>query len=90
MAEIRVKKDIISLSRHEQVCSIWLSFERYFSHHPTCIDLILTKSSQSFHNIRLFEKVPSDFHRKTVAVMKTYLKRLNPKPAYSRDHEVVP
>ena len=29
--------NIISLSRHEQVCLSGLRFERYFSHHRACM-----------------------------------------------------
>ena len=34
-------RNIINLSRHEQVCLIRLRFERYFSHYPAVEEMYL-------------------------------------------------
>ena len=34
-------RNIINLSRHEQVCLIRLRFERYFSHYPVVEEMYL-------------------------------------------------
>ena len=39
---------------------------------PTCIDLIITKSPQSFQNSCIIDTRPSDFHKMFVTVMQTF------------------
>ena len=39
---------------------------------PSCIDLILTNSHRSFQNTNFFETGLSDFHKMTVAVLKSH------------------
>ena len=53
--------------------------------HSTCIDLILTKREKSFQNSTIMETGLSDFHKLTVAVLKSYFKKLKPKELIYRD-----
>ena len=46
---------------------------------PSCIDLFLTNSPNSFQNFSMVETGLSDFHRMTVTVMKTPFQSLPPK-----------
>ena len=46
---------------------------------PSCIDLFLTNSPNSFQNSSMVETGLSDFHRMTVTVMKTSFQSIPPK-----------
>ena len=46
--------------------------------HPTCIDLILTNFPKSFQNSMAIETGLSDFHKRTITVMKSHYKKLKP------------
>ena len=46
---------------------------------PSCIDLFLTNSPNSFQNSSVVETGLSDFHRMIFTVMKTSFQRLPPK-----------
>ena len=56
------------------------------SENPSCIDLILTNSPNSFQNSSAVETSLSDFRRKIVTVMKTSFQRLPPKIRHYRDY----
>ena len=45
---------------------------------PSCIDLMLTNTPQSFKSSCVIETGLSDFHRMTVAVMKITYRKLHP------------
>ena len=53
---------------------------------PSCIDLFLTNSPNSFQNSGVVETGLSDFHRMIVTVMKTSFQRLPPKIRHYRDY----
>ena len=53
---------------------------------PSCIDLFLTNSPNSFQNSGVVETGLSDFHRMIVTVMKTSLQWLPPKIRHYRDY----
>ena len=53
---------------------------------PSCIDLFLTNSPNSFQNSSVVETGLSDFHRMIVTVMKTSFQRLPPKIRHYRDY----
>ena len=53
---------------------------------PSCIDLFLTNSPNSFQNSGVVETGLSDFHRMIVTVMKTSFQRLPPKIRRYRDY----
>ena len=52
---------------------------------PSCIDLFLTNSSQSFQNTTTVSTGLSDFHKMTVTVMKTTFPKAKPKVLLYRD-----
>ena len=54
---------------------------------PSCIDLILTNSPYRFQNSYVVETGLSDFHKMTVAVMKTTSEKLKPKIKNYRDYK---
>ena len=54
---------------------------------PSCIDLILTNRHKSFQNSAIVEVGLSDFHKMTVAVLKTYFKKNNPTIISYRDYK---
>ena len=49
---------------------------------PSCIDLLLTNSPQSFQNTRTLATGLSDFHRMVVTVMKTTFPKAKPRMIY--------
>ena len=53
---------------------------------PSCIDLFLMNSPNSFQNSSVVETGLSDFHRMIVTVMKTSFKRLPLKVRHYRDY----
>ena len=53
---------------------------------PSCIDLFLTNSPNSFQNSGVVETGLSDFHRMIVTVMKTSFQRLPTKIRHYRDY----
>ena len=53
---------------------------------PSCTDLFLTNSPNSFQNSSVVETGLSDFHRMIVTVMKTSFHRLLPKIRHYRDY----
>ena len=53
---------------------------------PSCIDLFLTNSPNSFQNSGVVETGLSDFHRMLVTVMKTSFQRLLPKIRHYRNY----
>ena len=53
---------------------------------PSCIDLFLTNSPNSFQNSGVVETGLSDFHRMIVTVMKTSFQRLLPKIRHYRNY----
>ena len=54
---------------------------------PSCIDLFLTNSPQSFQNTSTITTGLSDFHRMVVTVMKTTFPKGKPKTIYYRDYK---
>ena len=54
---------------------------------PSCIDLILTDKSRSFHSSHIIETGISDFHKMTVSVMKIYFKKQKSNIIYYRDYK---
>ena len=52
---------------------------------PSCIDLFLTNSPNSFQNSSVVDTGLSDVHRMTVTVMKTSFQRLPPKIRHYKD-----
>ena len=54
---------------------------------PSCIDLFLTNTSQSFQNTITVETGLSDFHKMAVTVMKTTFPKAQPKIVYYRDYK---
>ena len=54
---------------------------------PSCIDLFLTNSPQSFQNTGTIATGLSDFHRMVVTVMKTTFPKAKPKMIYYRDYK---
>ena len=54
---------------------------------PSCIDLILTNKSRSFHSSHIIETGISDFHKMTVSVMKIYFKKQKSNIIYYRDYK---
>ena len=48
-------------------------------HRPKCKDLILTNRQKSFQNSTILGIRLSDFHKLTLAVLKSYFKKLKPK-----------
>ena len=55
------------------------------SDHPTCINLILTNRQKSFQNSTIIEIGLSDFHKLTIAVLKSYFKKWKPKELIYRN-----
>ena len=53
---------------------------------PSCIDLILTNSPRSFQSSCAIETGLSDFHKMTVAVMKTSFQKLKPRIVSYRNY----
>ena len=53
---------------------------------PSCIDLFLTNSVQSFQNTTTVATGLSDFHKMSVTVLKTTFPRASPRVNYYRDH----
>ena len=53
--------------------------------HPISIDLILTNRQKGFQNSTIIETGLFDFHKHTVTVLKSYLKKLKPKELIYRD-----
>lgn len=54
---------------------------------PSCIDLMLTNRSKSFHSSRIVETGLSDFHKLTVSVMKIHFKKQKSNIIYYRDYK---
>ena len=54
---------------------------------PSCIDLFLTNSPQSFQNTGTITTGLSDFHKLVVTVMKTTFPKAKPKTIYYRDYK---
>ena len=54
---------------------------------PTCLDLILTKSVQSFQSSSVCETGVSDFHKLTITVLKQYFPKLKPKMVNYKDYQ---
>ena len=54
---------------------------------PTCIDLILTNRYRSFQNTQAIETGLSDFHKMTLTVLKTSLKKKRPKMVSYRNYK---
>ena len=54
---------------------------------PSCIDLILTNKSRSFHSSHIIETGISDFHKMTVPVVKIYFKKQKSNIIYYRDYK---
>ena len=54
---------------------------------PTCINLILTNRKRSFQNTCIVETGLSDFHKMTLTVLKTLLKKSHPKLILYRDYK---
>ena len=54
---------------------------------PACIDLILTNSPQNFQKSSIFETGLSDFHKRTITVIKQYFQKLKPKVVNYRDYQ---
>ena len=54
---------------------------------PSCIDLILTNKSRSFHSSHINETGISYFHKMTVSVMKIYFKKQKSNIIYYRDYK---
>ena len=52
---------------------------------PSCIDLLLTNSPQSFQNTTAVETGLSDFHKMAITVLKTSFQKAEPKILYYRD-----
>ena len=53
---------------------------------PSCLDLFLTNSTNSFQHSSAVETSLSDFHRMIVTVMKTSFQWLPPKTRHYRDY----
>ena len=53
--------------------------------HPTYINLILTNRQKGFQSCTITETGLSDFHKLTVAVLKSYFKKRKPKELIYRD-----
>ena len=60
--------------------------ESAYYKNPSCMDLFLTNSPNSFQNSGVVETGLSDFHRMIVTVMKTSFQRLTPKIRHYRDY----
>ena len=56
-----------------------------WSENPSCIDLILTNKPKSFQGTYVIETGLSDFHRMTLAVLKTHYRKLPPRIINYRD-----
>ena len=54
---------------------------------PSCIDLFLTNSVQSFQNTTTVATGLSDFHKMSVTVLKTTFPKASPRVNYYRDHK---
>ena len=54
---------------------------------PSCIDLFLTNSYQSFQNTTTVSTGLSDFHKMAVTVMKTTFPKAKPKVIQYREHK---
>ena len=54
---------------------------------PSCIDLILTNRSRSFHRCHVIEIGLSDFHKTIVTVMKMYFKKHGLRVLHCRDYK---
>ena len=54
---------------------------------PSCIDLILTNKSRSFHSFHIIETGISDFHKMTVSVMEIYFTKQKSNIIYYRDYK---
>ena len=54
---------------------------------PSCIGLILTNKSRSFHSSHIIETGISDFHKMTVSVIKIYFKKRKSNIIYYRDYK---
>ena len=54
---------------------------------PSCIDLFLTNTCQSFQNTTAVATGLSDFHKMVVTVMKTTFPKAQPKIIYYRDYK---
>ena len=54
---------------------------------PSCIDLILTNKSRSFHSSHIIETSISDFQKMTVSIMKAYFKKQKFNIIYYRDYK---
>ena len=56
-------------------------------HNPSCIDLILTNIPLSFQNTNVIETGLSDFHKLTLAVMKSTFQKQVPKIFHYRNYK---
>ena len=54
---------------------------------PSCIGLILSNRSKSFHSYHIVETCISDFHKRTVSVMEIFFKKQKPNVIYYRDYQ---
>ena len=54
---------------------------------PSCIDLILTSNPKCFQSLCVVETGLSDFHRMTVTVLKTTLKKFQPRIIHYKDYK---
>ena len=54
---------------------------------PKCIDLILTNRYRSFQNLCVIETGLSDFYKMTVAVLRSFLEKAEPKIVFYRDYK---
>ena len=62
-------------------------------HYPDktkCIYLMLTNRNRSFQNSCVIDTGLSDFHKMTVTVLRSHLKKLRPKILHYRDYKNVP
>ena len=59
----------------------------YNSENPSCIALILTNNPKCFQSSSVVETGPSNFHRMTVAVMKTTFKKFEPRIIQYTDYK---
>ena len=53
---------------------------------PSCIDLFVTNSPQSFQNTTAVETGLSDFHKMSITVLKTTFPKVQPKIIHYRDY----
>ena len=76
-------KDFCNLYKLKNFIKVPTSFKN--PDNPETIDLMLTKSVRSFQNSCALETGLSEFHKMTVNVLKSYLKKKQPKIKSYRD-----